>query len=87
MAQVRTEGLSFLEGVRRGVFTVPGDPEGGVDFPSVLRAAAAQGYTGWLVIEAEQDPEVCNPFEYQSMGLRALKRIALETGLDRGETV
>jgi inosose dehydratase len=87
MAQVRTEGLSFLEGVRRGVFTVPGDPEGGVDFTPVLKIAAAQGYSGWLVIEAEQDPAVRNPFEYQSMGLRALKRIALETGLDRGETV
>lgn len=82
-AEVEKEGLSFLEGVRRGVFTVPGDPEGGVDFPPVLRIAAEHGYQGWLVIEAEQDPAVRNPYEYQSMGLKALKAMAREAGLDK----
>jgi inosose dehydratase len=79
--QVRTEGLSFLEGVRRGVFTVPGDAEGVVDFHGVLEVAAAHDYQGWLVIEAEQDAAVRNPFEYQSMGLRALKAFAKRAGL------
>ena len=83
MRQVREEGLSFLEGVRRGVFTVPGDPEGGVDFRPVLATAAAHGYEGWLVIEAEQDPSVRIPFEYQSMGLKALRALAKDVGLDR----
>ena len=81
--QVRDENLSFLEGVRRGVFTVPGDAEGGVDFPPVLRIAAEHGYQGWLVIEAEQDPDVRNPFEYQSLGLKSLKAMAREVGLDK----
>ena len=57
----RPSTCRFLEGVRRGVFTVPGDPEGGVDFPPVLKIAAEHGYSGWLVIEAEQDPAVRNP--------------------------
>lgn len=83
MRQVREERLSFLEGVRRGVFTVPGDPEGGVDFAPVLKSAAEHGYSGWLVIEAEQDPSVREPKRYQSMGLQALRRIARETGLDK----
>lgn len=83
-AQVRNEGLSFLEGVRRGVFTVPGDKEGGVSFPPVLKVAADHGYEGWLVIEAEQDPDVRNPFEYQSMGLSSLKAMAQAAGLDKG---
>lgn len=82
--QVETQGLSFLEGVRRGVFTVPGDPEGAVAFGPVLRVAAAHNYSGWLVIEAEQDPAARNPFKYQSMGLKALKEIARATGLDKG---
>ncbi|MCM2473506.1 myo-inosose-2 dehydratase [Rhizobium sp. CG5] len=82
-AEVRSEGLSFLEGVRRGVFTVPGDTEGGVDFPSVLKVAAEQGYQGWLVIEAEQDPDVRNPFDYQSLGLKSLKAMARAAGLDK----
>lgn len=84
MTQVRQQGLSFLEGVRRGVFTVPGDPEGGVDFAPVLKVAAEHGYQGWLVIEAEQDPEVRDPVTYQSMGLKALKAMARDAGLDRG---
>ncbi|CDZ70808.1 Inosose dehydratase [Neorhizobium galegae bv. orientalis] len=83
-AQVRSEGLSFLEGVRRGVFTVPGDKEGGVSFAPVLKIAAEHGYEGWLVIEAEQDPDVRNPFEYQSMGLASLKAMAQAAGLDKG---
>ncbi|SMC46272.1 myo-inosose-2 dehydratase [Rhizobium sp. RU36D] len=82
-AQVRNEKLSFLEGVRRGVFTVPGDSEGGVNFPPVLKIAAEHGYEGWLVIEAEQDPDVRNPFEYQSLGLTSLKAMAREAGLDK----
>jgi len=81
--QVRDQNLSFLEGVRRGVFTVPGDAEGGVDFLPVLRIAAEHGYQGWLVIEAEQDPDVRNPFEYQSLGLKSLKAMAREAGLDK----
>jgi inosose dehydratase len=75
-------GWSFLEGVRQGVFTVPGDPEGGVDFLPVLRVAAKHGYDGWLVIEAEQDPAVRNPLEYQTLGLKSLKAMAKEAGLD-----
>lgn len=81
MAQVRDEGLSFLEGVRRGVFTVPGDPEGAVDFPPVLTEAARAGYQGWLVIEAEQDSAVRDPRHYQGMGLNALRAMAADAGL------
>ncbi len=83
--EVRDKGLSFLEGVRRGAFTVPGDPEGCVAFEPVLEIAAEHGYQGWLVIEAEQDSAVRNPFHYQDMGLRALRRMAREVGLDRAE--
>ncbi len=83
MKQVRSQNLSFLQGVRLGVFTVPGDPEGCVDFEPVLKVAADHGYSGWLVIEAEQDSAVREPFYYQNMGLKALKSIAHEVGLDK----
>lgn len=83
--EVRDQRLSFLEGVRRGVFTVPGDHKGGVDFVPVLKIAAEHGYGGWLVIEAEQDPDLRNPFEYQSLGLKSLKAFAREAGLDKGD--
>ncbi len=79
--EVREQNLSFLEGVRRGAFTVPGDPEGGIDFEPVLKIAANRGYQGWIVIEAEQDSAVRDPFHYQSIGLKTLRQIADRTGL------
>ncbi len=82
MERVRAERLSFLDGVRAGVFTVPGDTEGGVDFAPVLETAARHDYSGWLVIEAEQDPDQRDPVHYQSMGLKALRKMARDAGLD-----
>ncbi|MFD0979964.1 myo-inosose-2 dehydratase [Tropicimonas aquimaris] len=81
MQQVRETGMSFMDGVRAGVFTVPGDPEGGVDFGPLMRILKDAGYAGWIVIEAEQDPAVRNPLHYQSMGLLTLKDISKEVGL------
>jgi len=80
--QVRAENMSFLQGVLAGAFTVPGDPEGAIDFVPLMRILAQARYDGWLVIEAEQDPKIRNPLAYQSMGLRALKAAAREAGLD-----
>jgi inosose dehydratase len=62
VSRVRDEGLSFQEGVELGVFTVPGD--GGIDFRPILEALADADYRGWLVVEAEQDPNKANPLEY-----------------------
>ncbi|WIY24302.1 myo-inosose-2 dehydratase [Parasedimentitalea psychrophila] len=81
MAEVRDNGLSFMDGVRGGVFTVPGDDEGGIEFTPLLGILADQGYDGWIVIEAEQDPAVHDPLKYQSLGLKTLKSIANEVGL------
>ena len=81
MAKVRDAGMSFMDGVRAGVFTVPGDPEGGVDFAPLLRILKDSGYGGWIVIEAEQDPEERDPVHYQSLGLKTLKTLAARAGL------
>ncbi len=81
MKQVRETGMSFMDGVRAGVFTVPGDEEGGVEFLPLLKILKQVNYDGWIVIEAEQDPEARNPFQYQSLGLKTLKAAATEVGL------
>lgn len=81
--RVRAENMSFLQGVLAGAFTVPGDPEGAIDFLPLLRILAGAGYDGWLVIEAEQDPVLRNPLHYQAMGLKALKAAAREADLDQ----
>ncbi|MFC9930650.1 myo-inosose-2 dehydratase [Streptomyces sp. NPDC127190] len=60
--RVRDEGLSFQEAIALGVFTVPGD--GAIDFRPILDVLAAAHYQGWLVVEAEQDPNKAVPLEY-----------------------
>ncbi len=75
----RTEDWSFLEAVMAGVFTVPGD--GDVDFPAVL--AQLPGYSGWLVLEAEQDPQKAPPAVYAKLGYRNLRGYAEAAGLLR----
>jgi len=81
MKDVREKDMSFMDGVRSGVFTVPGDDEGGIDFTPLLQIMKDHNYEGWIVIEAEQDPEIRNPFDYQSMGLKSLKETAQKVGL------
>ena len=81
--RVRAENLSFLQGVLAGAFTVPGDQEGAIDFAPLMRILAKAGYSGWLVIEAEQDPSLRNPLLYQTLGLATLKRLAKAAGLDK----
>lgn len=65
--QAIKESWSFLKSVRNGAFTVPGDPEGCVDFPAVLKKLDDIGYEGWIMVEAEQDPAKANPFKYAKM--------------------
>ena len=59
--KVRKEKLSFLQGVRIGAFTVPGD--GVIDFAPIFEIIAKSNYSGWLLVEAEQDPAIHNPLE------------------------
>ena len=73
VADVRKEDRSFLQGVLDGMFTVPGD--GGLDFNAILGELGRAKYSGWLVIEAEQDPAKANPKEYAQLGLRHIKSI------------
>ena len=74
--KVKKEDLSFLEGVRQGTFTIPGD--GCIDFEPIFRVLEENGYEGYMVVEAEQDPARANPREY---AIRARKYISEKTGL------
>lgn len=73
--KVREEKLSFLDGVRAGTFTVPGD--GAIDFEPIFKILEDKGYEGWMVVEAEQDPAKANPLEY---ALKARKYIKEKSG-------
>lgn len=74
--EVKSKKMSFLDAVRAGVFTVPGD--GMIDFKPVFDTLKETGYEGWMVVEAEQDPARANPFEY---ALKARKYIRELTGI------
>ena len=71
--RVEKENLSFLQGVKLGVFTVPGD--GDIEnMGEILSYIKKQNYNGWVVVEAEQDSAVANPFEYAKMGYEFINK-------------
>lgn len=74
--KVKDEKKSFLEGVRMGTFTVPGD--GAIDFVPIFEVLAKNDYEGYVLVEAEQDPAIANPFEY---AVKARRYIAEKAGL------
>jgi myo-inosose-2 dehydratase len=77
MARSAKEDWSFLDSVIEGVYTVPGD--GKVDYVSVFKAL--HGYSGWVVLEAEQDPKKAPPEKYVPLGVGNMKRYLREAGL------
>jgi myo-inosose-2 dehydratase len=74
MQRALLEDWSFLRAVVAGVFTVPGD--GSVAFDRILREL--KGYSGWIVLEAEQDPKLANPKKYASLGFSNLKKLVAQ---------
>ncbi|MCJ7842291.1 myo-inosose-2 dehydratase [Lederbergia sp. NSJ-179] len=74
--RAQKEKWSFLQAVKNGVFTVPGD--GMIDFAPVFERLSKNKYEGWIVVEAEQDPAIANPLEY---AMKARKYIRSKSGL------
>ncbi len=64
------EDLSFRGAFLEGAFTVPGD--GCIDYKPLFDVLKEKNYSGWLVVEAEQDPAKANPFEYAKIGYKYL---------------
>ena len=79
--RIRAEDGSFLDAVAGGAFTVPGDPEGSIDFAAVITRLKAMGYDGWIVVEAEQDPALAPPYEYSKLGYDHLVKLCRASGL------
>ena len=78
LAPARAQDMSFMDAVMAGIFTVPGD--GAIDYPSILADLHGAGYTGWLVVEAEQDPKKAHPLTFAKLGFENLARMATEAG-------
>ena len=69
---------TFRQAFLDGAFTVPGD--GCIDYKPFLKVLKDKNYSGWLVVEAEQDPSKANPFEYAKIGYNYLNKTAKECG-------
>ncbi len=74
MERAYTEGFKFRRAVLEGCFTVPGD--GCIDYPGVFKALATADYTGWFIVEAEQDPRIANPFAYARKARKYIRETA-----------
>ncbi|MBC6316728.1 myo-inosose-2 dehydratase [Listeria grandensis] len=76
MIACEKEQLSFLQSFLKGMFTVPGD--GCIDFYEVYQRLLAAEYSGWIVVEAEQDPAIANPLEYALMARKYIDENLLQ---------
>ncbi|HEY9803428.1 MAG TPA: myo-inosose-2 dehydratase [Leptolyngbyaceae cyanobacterium] len=74
----KSTGRSFLDSIRAGIFTVPGDENGAICFDPILTTLAEANYEGWLMVEAEQDPNKANPLQNALMARNYLRKV---TGL------
>jgi len=82
MRQSHAGDWSFLDsilglGADLGVYTAPGD--GMVDYGAVFREL--KGYSGWVVLEAEQDPKKAPSLAYAKRGIAHLMAKLAEAGL------
>lgn len=82
IAQSNAGNWSFLDSIlgkgdALGTYTVPGD--GAVDYVAVFREL--KGYSGWVIVEAEQDPKKAHPLTYAKKGVANLRRFLAEAGL------
>lgn len=71
--EARAEKVDFVTCIRKGVFTVPGD--GCIDFAPIFEELLSQGYTGWAMLEGEQDPAAHNPYEYAKQALQHIESL------------
>jgi inosose dehydratase len=69
----RKNDATFNSAVRAGVFTVPGD--GDVDFLEIGKFVCSSGYSGWVVVEAEQDPAKAAPRVYTEKAYQYVRKL------------
>jgi len=74
------QDLSFREAFLEGAFTVPGD--GCIDYKPLFDILKKNNYSGWLVVEAEQDPIKANPLEYAIKGYKYLTETLSKSNIE-----
>merc|ERR1712232_1226892 len=100
LTKLQAEKLGFWDGIKEGVFCPLGN--GVVDFPALLRAMKAQGYSGWVTVEQDADNSIADkqlrlmkPFEccklnveyLRSLGVVSPQSVAASTPAAQGNLV
>lgn len=75
LADALAQQLSFKEAILAHIFTVPGDPDGCIDFAPIMQVLADHDFRGWLVVEAEQNPAAANPLHYATMARQYMRNV------------
>jgi inosose dehydratase len=82
LSNLRSEKKGFWDGIKSGVFCPLG--QGLVDFPALLRAMKANGFSGWVTVEQDADnsiPDVekrlMGPFESCKLNMQYLKSLGV----------
>jgi inosose dehydratase len=73
LEEARAEQADFITCIRKGVFTVPGT--GDLDFKPIIGEFIARGYSGWAMLEGEQDPAVSPAYEFASIAISYLESL------------
>ncbi|HJO93132.1 MAG TPA: myo-inosose-2 dehydratase [Victivallales bacterium] len=76
LLRVESEKMSYLKSIYEGIFSIPGD--GCINFNPIFKVLEDADYSGWMVVEADQDPRKANPLEY---AIKSREFIADKTGL------
>lgn len=74
LRRARAGGAPFFEALRADVFCTPG--AGCIDFAPLLSALADADYSGWLVVEADQNPVAHPPLQVASAARAFLREVA-----------
>lgn len=73
----RQNHIKLSEAIKEGIFTVPGD--GCIDFKPIFKELSNRNFEGWIIIEAEQNPEVANPYNYARRAKKYVEKLITES--------
>lgn len=92
LERAQREDLPFIPAILEGLFTVPGDWSAAKEnqelrLEQLLCTLTAQGYKGWIVMEAEQHPQRSDPFLCAKLGFETLTALIVKAreGVEKGE--
>lgn len=70
----RREAIGLRKSIPMNIYTVPGD--GDSDFRKVFEILSDANYEGVILVEAEQDPAISNPFEMALTARNYIREVA-----------